>query len=102
MAIGDLPPEAPLQMLSQAGDAAPSFVICEAEQCWLVSLNEQGKARMQQSGHSAAWNDLDVAVAHTLVLEELLGLNAADLTAGSHVRYTRDARQAMQAVQNRE
>ena len=102
MAMGDYPPEAPLQMLSQAGDATPSFVICEAEQSWLVSLNEQGKARMQQSGHSAAWNDLDVAVAHTLLLEEMLGLNAADLTAGTHVRYTRDARQAVQAVRDGE
>ena len=102
MAMGDYPAEAPLQMLSQAGDAAPSFVICEAEQSWLVSLNEQGKARMQQSGRSAAWNDLDVAVAHTLVLEEMLGLNAADLTVGTHVRYTRDALQAVQAVRDGE
>jgi len=102
MAMGDYPPEAPLHMLAQAGDAAPSFVICTAEQSWLVSLNEQGKARMEQSGHSAAWNDLDVAVAHTLVLEELLGLNAADLTAGTHVSFTRDARQALQAVQHKE
>jgi len=102
MALGDYPPEAPLHMLAQTGHAAPSFVICTAEQSWLLSLNEQGKARMEQSGHSAAWNDLDVAVAHTLVLEELLGLNAADLTAGTHVSFTRDARQALQAVQHKE
>ncbi|GAC1565295.1 MAG: DUF1015 domain-containing protein [Ktedonobacteraceae bacterium] len=102
MAMGGYPPDAPLQMLAQAGEATPSFVVCAAEQSWLVSLNEQGKARMQQSGHSAAWNDLDVAVAHTLVLEELLGLDAGDLSAGTHVRYTRDARQALQAVQDGE
>ena len=102
MAMGDYPPEAPLQMLAQAGDAAPSFVLCTAEQSWLVSLNEQGKARMEQSGHSVAWNNLDVTVAHTLVLEELLGLNAAHLTAGTHVSFTRDARQALQAVQRKE
>ena len=102
MAMGDYPPEAPLHMLAQAGDAAPSFVLCTAEQSWLVSLNEQGKARMEQSGHSAAWNELDVAVAHTLVLEALLGLSAADLTAGTHVSFTRDARQALQAVQQKE
>ncbi len=102
MAMGDYPPEAPLQMLAQAGDATPSFVLCTAEQSWLVSLNEQGKARMEESGHSAAWNNLDVAVAHTLVLEDLLGLNAADLTAGTHVSFTRDARQALQAVKHKE
>ncbi len=92
--MGDYPPEVPLQMLNYWATAdkdTPTFVICMPEQGWLVSLNEQGKARMEQSGHSAAWNALDVAVAHTLVLEELLGLNADDLAAGSHVSFTRDA-----------
>ncbi|HLX57100.1 MAG TPA: DUF1015 domain-containing protein [Ktedonobacteraceae bacterium] len=102
LAMGGYPPEAPLRMLAQAGEVTPAFVICAAEQSWLVSLNEQGRAYMQQSGHSAAWNALDVAVAHTLVVEELLGLGAADLTSGTHVRYTRDARQALQAVQHGE
>jgi uncharacterized protein (DUF1015 family) len=89
-------------MLAQAEEVMPSCVICTAEQSWLVSLNEQGKARMEQSGHAAAWNALDVAVAHTLVLEALLGLNADDLAAGTHVRYTRDTLQALQAVQKGE
>jgi uncharacterized protein (DUF1015 family) len=96
--MGDYPPETPLDMLAQASKIAPAFVICTAEQGWLVSLNEQGKARMEQSGHSAAWNALDVAVAHTLALEALLGLNAEDMAAGTHVSYTSDARAALQAV----
>ncbi len=98
LVMGDYPPETPLHMLAQAGQDAPSFVICTPQQSWLVSLNEQGKTRMEQSGHSAAWNNLDVAVAHTLVLEALLGLDEAALTAGTHVRYTRDANQALHAV----
>ncbi len=102
MTLGNYPPEAPLHMLAQADHDTPSFVICIAEQSWLLSLNEQGKARMEQSGHSTAWNNLDVAVAHTLVLEELLGLTAADLTAGTYVSFTRDARQALQAVKQGE
>lgn len=102
MALGDYPLEAPLHMLAQASYDTPSFVVCTEKQSWLVSLNEQGRARMEESGHSAAWNDLDVAVAHTLVIEELLGLTGADLTAGTHVSFTRDARQALQAVQQAE
>ncbi len=62
----------------------------------------EGKARMEQSGHSTAWNSLDVAVAHTLILEALLGLTTDDLTAGTHVRYTRDTQQALQAIQKGE
>jgi uncharacterized protein (DUF1015 family) len=53
---------------------------------------------MGESSHSHAWNELDVAVAHTLVLETLLGLKAEDMTAGTHVRYTRDAQQALDSV----
>lgn len=88
-----------LNSLAQAGEQAPSLVISTPEQTWLLSLKEQGKARMGESGHSAAWNELDVAVAHTLVLEALLGLSAEDVTAGSHIRYTRDTQQALEAVQ---
>lgn len=103
LVMGDYPPEAPLQMLAQAGQDAPtvpSFVICTPQQGWLVSLNEQGRARMEQSGHSTAWNALDVAVAHTLVLDALLGIDEATLTAGTHVRYTRDAGEALAAVRS--
>ena len=74
-------------------------MIRTGEQTRLLSLNEQGRQQMMHSGHSAAWNELDVAVAHQLVLEELLGLRAADITAGKYVRYTQDAQEALQAVQ---
>jgi uncharacterized protein (DUF1015 family) len=87
-----------LAQLAHAGKAEPSLIMSVAGQSWLLSVNEQGRQRMQQSGHSAAWNTLDVALAHTLIIEELLGLNAQDMTAGTHVRYTRDAEQALQVV----
>jgi uncharacterized protein (DUF1015 family) len=57
---------------------------------------------MAESGHSAAWDELDVAVAHLLLLEELLGLREEDITAGKYVRYTQDAVEALQAVQKGE
>ena len=98
LAVGDYPAETPLTMLAQAGEETPAFVVSTATQSWLLSPNEQGKARMAQSGHSDAWNGLDVAIAHTLALEELLGLSNEDLTAGTYVRYTRDAREALNAV----
>src|SRR6266516_1377439 len=93
-----IPIEAILGQLAQAGEEQPSFVISTPEQNWLLSLNEQGKRRMEQSGHSTAWNGLDVAVVHTLLLEALLGISQEDVTAGRYVRYTRDAQEALQAV----
>jgi uncharacterized protein (DUF1015 family) len=36
------------------------------------------------------------------VLEKLLGISPEDATAGAHLRYTRDAQQALQAVRTGE
>jgi uncharacterized protein (DUF1015 family) len=91
-----------LERLAQAGKTQPSFVIGTKDGIWLLSLNERGKRRMEQTGRNAAWNALDVAVAHTLVLEELLGLSASDMAAGTHVRYVQGADEAVQAVQRGE
>ncbi|MHB8599272.1 MAG: DUF1015 domain-containing protein [Ktedonobacteraceae bacterium] len=99
--LGDtLSSEALVAQLAVGADVSrPSLVLSVAGQNWLLSINEQGQQRMQESGHSAAWNNLDVAVAHTLIIEDMLGLNAQDMTAGTNIRYMRDAKQALQAVQ---
>ena len=91
--------EALLAQLLQAGTEVPSLVVSVAGQNWLLSVNVHGRQRMQESGHSAAWNTLDVAIAHTLIVEDILGLNAQDMAAGTNIRYIRDAEQALQAVQ---
>src|SRR5216683_2419901 len=95
----EMSPQSVQQLLEAASDQHPSFVASTAGGAWLLSLNEQGRRRMTESGHSGAWNELDVAVAHILVLEELLGLSAEDMTAGRYVRYTGDLQEALQAVQ---
>ncbi len=91
-----------LKELAQAGEEQLSFALCTPEQNLLLSLNEQGRRRMMESGHAAAWNDLDVAVAHRLVLDELLGIREEDISAGVYVRYTRDAQQALEVIQAKE
>ncbi len=91
-----------LERLAQMEASQSSFVLSTAQKTWLLSLNEAGKARMGESSHSSAWNELDVAIAQTLILEDILGLKAEDMTAGTHIRYTRDAQQALGAVQTGE
>ena len=86
--------------LLQAGQQETAFVLKTKEQTLLLTPNEQGRMRMQSSGHSAAWNILDVAIAQKLLLEEVLGLDAEMMTAGTHVRYTHDAQQALEALHN--
>lgn len=50
------------------------------------------------SGHAPAWRALDVNVLQYGVLEPLLGIDAAALTAGEHVQFTEDAAEALAAV----
>ena len=94
--------EALLEQLSQVGALAPSFIFSTAWQTWVLSLNDAGRARMSESGHSDAWNKLDVAVAHTLLLEALPGLRAESMAAGTQITYTRDAQEALEAVRKGE
>ncbi len=88
--------------LAQAGQQGTAFVVKSAGQTLLLRLNEQGRQRMEQSGHTPAWNVLDVAIAQKLILEDVLDLRAEDMTAGTHVRYTHDSQQALQTVQSGE
>jgi len=92
--------DALLQRLQQIQE--PAMLLGTAQGLLLLTLNEQSEQRMRESGHSDAWNTLDVAVAQRLILEDMLSLSASDLTAGTYVRYLRDAGQALQAVQSGE
>ena len=92
--------DAMLAVLASSGEKQPSLVVVTRDQNWLLLLNELGRRRMMESGHSTAWNELDVAVAHTLVLEALLGIRAEDVTSGTYIRYTRDAEQALEVVRS--
>ncbi len=87
-----------LPQMIKEGQSQPTFVFSTAKETLLLMLNEAGKQEMQGSGHSEAWNSLDVAVAQQLILERILGLNAENMTAGTHVSYTRNPHDALQAV----
>jgi uncharacterized protein (DUF1015 family) len=88
--------------LAQAGQQCPSLVLKIQEQTLLLSINDQGKECIAQRGHSTAWNELDVAIAQTLILEEQLGLSAEDIAAGRSIRYSHNTQETWQALQNKE
>ena len=91
-----------VQHMTEAGQEQPALVFATNKQTLLLTLNEQGKQKMRESGHSEAWNSLDVAVAQHLIMEAILGLSAENMTAGTHVRYVRDPQQALHAVESGE
>lgn len=85
-----------LERLEQA--SRPSFVLKMAEQILLLAPNERGLQLMKQSGHSKAWNTLDVAVVQHLLLRTLLGITDEDIAAGNYVRYSHDTQQTLQTL----
>ena len=87
-----------LAKLAVSSQHRPSLVISTAKNLWLLGLNERGRAYMQKSSHSTAWNELEVAVAQTLLLEGQLKINATDTTHEISLAYTHDANEALQAV----
>ena len=89
-----------LREQERAGEEAPTFLLATPQKSWLLSPNERGRARMAEAGagHSAAWQTLDVSIAHTLILEDLLHLRAEDLVASKYVSYTHDEQEALNAL----
>ncbi|TYO96282.1 DUF1015 domain-containing protein [Desulfallas thermosapovorans] len=55
-------------------------------------------ARKMPAERSTAWRRLDVSVLQKLILESRLGIDDEALAGGEAVKYTRDAREAVQAV----
>lgn len=65
----------------------------------LVTLaRDRAAALMAQVPRSEAYRRLDVAILHHVILEGLLGIDSAKIDEESHVSYTRDEMEALQAV----
>lgn len=92
------PTDSVLEQLARAGQRHPSLVVKTAQQTLLLSVNATGRKRMQESGHSTAWNELDVAMVQVLILETLLRVTAEDVAAGRHIRYAHDTQQTLQTL----
>jgi uncharacterized protein (DUF1015 family) len=87
-----------ISRLAEAGQTVPAFALLTPAGSWLLRLSEDGRARMAESGRAPAWNALDVAIAHRLLLEDLLGLSTEDVRAGRYLRYTHETEEALAAL----
>ena len=69
-------------------------------QSYLLTLRAADAQSAMDSGKSDAFNALDVAVLHGLILENELGIDAEKLAAGDHVGYTIHAGEALEKVES--
>ncbi len=81
------------------GEGAPTFGLYGDGKYFLLKLKPgQLPEEIIRVPKSDAWKKLDVTVLHTLILDALLGIDAARLEAHSNVRYYRSAEEAHRLV----
>jgi uncharacterized protein (DUF1015 family) len=68
---------------------------------YLASLRDEKVMAEISADHSDAWRKLDVAILHKLILEKMLGIDEAALTAQTNVEYIKDFGSATQRAIDR-
>jgi len=71
--------------------ARPAFGVHTVQGTWLAVLRDEADLTGRVPGKSADWHDLDVAVLHLAVIDEMLGIPFDRLADASELVYTRDA-----------
>ncbi|MDD4170593.1 MAG: DUF1015 family protein, partial [Desulfotomaculaceae bacterium] len=66
---------------------------------YLLTLkHEENLSQMMPQGKSPAWQGLDVAVLHSLIIEKYLGIGGELMARAEHITYTREEASALAAV----
>jgi len=79
--------------------AGPVCIGCYDGSAWFTAQLKDGEAmRRAMPNKSDAWRALDVAVLHTLVIEQALGLTHAQVEQEAGIGYWRDPNEACEAV----
>jgi len=73
---------------------------CGGQSWKLMTLKAQFEQERFLSDKSPATNGLDVTVLHTLVLENLFGIDRENMANGLNLAYTRDIAEALAEVEN--
>src|SRR5581483_10527211 len=88
-----------LSKLSEAGKDRTALLAVTAQNTFL--LRSRANAESQSlSGLSQQQRSLDVVQLHKLILEEIIGMSDEDIRGQKHLKYIRDAAEAIGEVKN--
>lgn len=79
-----------------------AFALYYNKSAKILILKDNAVMRELLPEKSEAYRDLDVSILHTLVLERILGIDKENMANQKNLVYTRDAAEAMRAVDGRE
>jgi uncharacterized protein (DUF1015 family) len=97
----DLQPHTSLDETLAVTTAAGSQVTIgcfDGHDYWTAELKNPECMRTAAPGKSPAWRELDVAVLHTLIIEQALGISPEQVAHGGYVSYHRDPADAAARV----
>ena len=81
-----------------------AFVMYDGKESYLLTLIDNDKTRQKllqmNEGHTKAYTDLDVTVLHSLVLENVLGIDKENMAKQINLGYTRNVEQAVEDVKS--
>ncbi|MDR2932128.1 MAG: DUF1015 domain-containing protein [Oscillospiraceae bacterium] len=90
--------EAQEKLDAAAGAGRKAFALYAGGAMSLLTLRDQSVMEGMLPSYSDAYRALDVSVLHTLVLERLLGIDKENMANQKNLTYTRDAGEAITAV----
>jgi uncharacterized protein (DUF1015 family) len=86
----------------ESTEGPPQFGLLVGEQSWSLQLREPEAMDRRASTKPEAWRRLDVAALHTLILEDILGIDEEKLLRKENIVYTRDFDEAVERARNDE
>ena len=92
---GDLSPA--LNRMHEAGKHKTALLAVTAGSCYLLRAKDSQQSP-SLDGQSAQQRTLDVVQLHKLILEETLGMSEEDIRDQKHLKYVREAREAVDEV----
>jgi len=88
-----------LKEMEERGRRNHTFGLYAQENFYLVSLKKETVIDQTVGPNkSPAWRHLDVTILHTLIMENILGIGAAERASEGFLKYTRDNLDAVESV----
>ena len=86
-----------VQRLREAGKDGTALLAVTAQNAFLLK-SKRNQQSASLSGLSEQQRSLDVVQLHKIILEEIIGMSEEDIRAQKHLRYIRDAGEAVEEV----
>ena len=82
----------------------PAFVLCVQKEKYLLTVKDMKEIlEFMDKAHpnnSKAYKSLDVSILHSVILEDMLGIDRENLAKQINLTYTRDEKEAMEQVES--